>query len=162
MYSIWAEPVEKDAKYLSRIIRDLGKKYGAPAFAPHITVYGKIRSSASAKSAILNCVGMKKFAVKTTGISFSKNLWKTVFINAEKNPKLLLVHDAIRKSLAPSPKYEFHPHISLIYKKMADSEKQSIIGILQVKQKFTIGKITVIQSSKSVEKWRVIDRVVLR
>ncbi|TBR10525.1 MAG: hypothetical protein EPO62_03225 [Candidatus Nitrosotenuis sp.] len=162
MYSVWIEPVEKDTKYLLRIINSLGKKYGSPTFCPHITVYSKIRDDSIAKSAIKNCRRMKKFTVKTTDLGFSDDLWKTVFVNAEENRKLLQVHNTIKKAVPPDQKYEFHPHISLIYKKLDDTEKQAIIDSLKVKQKFTFDKITVIASSNVVEKWKVLDRVVLK
>ena len=162
MYSVWVEPVEKDAKYLLRIIRKLGKKYCSPTFHPHITVYSEIRSSSAAKSAIKNCRKMKKFTVETTDLAFSDDLWKTVFINMEKNQKLRQIHDTIKKTVPLSPKYEFHPHISLIYKKLDDSEKQVIIDNLKIKRKFTFDKITIITSSNDVEKWKVLDRVVLK
>lgn len=161
MYSIWVEPIPKDAKYLLKIIHNLGKKYDAPQFYPHITVYSRVRSISEATSAIRNC-NMKKFTVKTTDLAFSDSLWKTVFINVEKNQKLKQIHDAIKKSIPLDPKYEFHPHISLIYKKLDDSTKQWIIDSLKIKQKLTFGKITVIASSKDVAKWKVVDQVVLK
>lgn len=162
MYSIWIEPVEKDARYLLRIIDNLGKKYDSPIFCPHITVYSKIRNGSDAKAAINNCGRMKKFTVKTTDLAFSDDLWKTVFINTEKNTKLRQIHNIIKKAIPLGPKYEFHPHISLIYKKLNDSEKQAIIDNLKIKQKLTFDKITIITSSNDVEKWKVLDRVVLK
>jgi 2'-5' RNA ligase len=161
MYSIWVEPAAKDAKYLLRIIRKLGKKYGSPTFCPHITVYDRVRSSSAAKFAVKNC-NMKKFTVKTTDLEFSDNLWKTVFINVEKNQKLKRIHDVIKKNIPLNSKYEFHPHISLIYKKLDDSKKQGIIDGLKIKQKFTFDKITIIASSNDVEKWKIIARAVLK
>ena len=161
MYSIWVEPAAKDAKYLLQIIRDLGKKYDSPIFCPHITVYSKIRGLTSASSAIRNCA-MKKFTVRTTNLEFSDNLWKTVFVNVEKNQKLKQLHGMIKKTVPLNPKYEFYPHISLIYKKLNDSKKQAIIDNLKIKQKFTFDKITVIASSGNVDKWKVVDRVVLK
>lgn len=162
MYSVWAEPVEKDAKYLLQIINNLGKKYDSPIFCPHITVYSKIRAGSAAKSAIRNCGKMKKFTVKTTDLAFSDDLWKTVFVNVEKNQELRQIHNTIKKAVPPSTKYEFHPHVSLIYKKMDISEKQAIIGSLKIKQKFTFDKIAVIASSNDVKKWKVLDRIVLK
>lgn len=162
MYSIWVEPVEKDAKYLLRIINRLAKKYGSPTFCPHITVYSKIRAGSVAKSAIKNCERMKVFTVKTADLAFSDDLWKTVFVNAEKNQKLRQMHNTIKKTVPPDQKYEFHPHISLIYKKLADPEKQAIIDSLKIKHELTFDKITVISSSDVVEKWKVLDRIVLK
>ncbi|MBM2819976.1 MAG: hypothetical protein HW410_1658 [Nitrosarchaeum sp.] len=160
MYSIWAEPTTKDARYLLQIICKLGKKYDAPTFYPHITVFSGIRSS-TAKTAIKNCTDIKKFTVNAMDVAFSDNLWKTVFINVEKNQKLKQIHDTIKKS-TPNSKYEFNPHISLIYKKLDDSEKQGITDSLKIKRKFTFDKITIIASYKDVEKWKVVDRVILK
>lgn len=162
MYSIWIEPVEKDTKYLLRIIRKLGKKYHSPTFCPHITVYGKIRSCTAAESAIKRCKDVKKFTVETTDLAFSDDLWKTVFINAEKNQKMRQIHSMIKKTIPLSPKYEFHPHISLIYKKLDDSEKQAIIDRLKIKRKFTFDKITIIRSSNDVKKWKMLDRIIMK
>ncbi len=162
MYSVWAEPVERDAKYLLRIIDSLGEKYDSPTFCPHITVYSKIRSESAAKSAVKNCRTLKKFAVKTKDLAYSDNLWKTVFVNMEKNQKMLQVHGEIKKAVPSGTKYEFSPHMSLIYKKLDDDEKRAIIDGLKIKQRFTFDKITVIASSNDVKKWKVLDRVVLK
>lgn len=161
MYSIWAEPTAKDAKYLLQLICTLGQKYGSPTFNPHITVYSGVQSVSAAKFAIQNFKDMEKFAVKATDLAFSSSLWKTVFVNMEKNQKLKQLHNIIRKNIPQSPKYEFKPHISLMYKRMDDSEKQVIVDGLKIKQKFTFDKIAIITSSKNVEKWKVIDRVFL-
>lgn len=160
--SIWAEPATKDAKCLRQIICSLGKKYNSPAFNPHITLYGGVQSVSDAKSAISNFAGAKKFTASATDLGSSDDLWKTVFINVEKSQKLKQVYGAIRKAVPQSPKYEFDPHISLIYKKMDNSERQAIIDGLKIKKKFTFDKITVIVSSKNVEKWKVIDRIILK
>ena len=162
MFSIWVEPITTDAKYLLQIICNLGKKYGSPIFDPHITVYSGVQSISAAKSAIRNCKDMKKFAVNVTDLAFSNNLWKTVFINVEKNQKLKQIHDSIKKNTPQRSQYELNPHLSLIYKKMTVSKKQEIIDSLRIKRKFTFDKITIIASSKNVEKWKVIDRIILK
>ena len=161
MYSIWAVPTTKDARYLLQIICKLGKKYDTPTFYPHITVFSGIRSSSVAKTAIKNCTDIKKFTVNTMDVAFSNNLWKTVFINVEKNQKLKQIHNIIKKNTSNS-KYEFNPHISLIYKKLDDSKKQEIIDSLKIKRKLTFDKITIIASYKDVKKWKVVDRVILK
>ncbi len=162
MFSIWVEPATKDAKYLLQTICNLGKKYHSHTFNPHITVYSGVRSISDAKRAIQNRKNMGKFTVMATGLAFSDNLWKTVFVNVEKNQRLKQIHDTVKKNIRQSTKYQFDPHISLIYKKMGDSEKQEIIDGLRIKQKFTFDSIAVITSSRNVEKWEVIDRVVLK
>lgn len=162
MYSIWVEPTAKDAKYLIQIICKLAKKYDSPTFNPHITVYSGVQNVSTAKSAVRNCVNMKKFTVEATDLEFSDNLWKTVFINVKENQELKQIHNTIKKDIPLNPKYEFNPHISLIYKKLDDSQKQGIIDDLKIKSKLTFDKITVVISSKNVEKWEVIDKIILK
>jgi len=162
MYSIWIEPTAKDAKYLIRIIRKLAKKYDSPTFNPHITVYSRVQNITAAKSAVRNCGDMKKITVEITDLEFSDNLWKTVFINVRKNQKLRQIHNTLKKDIPLNKKYEFNPHISLIYKKLDDSQKQGIIGDLKIKPKLTFDKITIIEESKNVEKWKLIDRIFLK
>lgn len=159
IYSVWAEPAANDARYLLKIIRRLGRKYHAPTFRPHITVYGGVRDASPVISAIRSC-GARKFAVHTKGLDFSDALWKTVFVNVERNIQMQKINNAIKK-VAPN-QYEFLPHISLIYKKMDCSAKQEIIDDLKIKSKFTFDKITVIASSKVVSEWKVVDRLVLK
>jgi 2'-5' RNA ligase len=162
MYSIWVEPTAKDSKYLMQIICKLAKKHDSPSFNPHITVYSGVRNESAAKHAIQNCAHIGKFAVNVMNLEFSDNLWKTVFANVEKNRKLTQIHDAIKKAIPLKTKYEFNPHISLIYKKLDDSKKQGIIDTLAIKPKIVFDKITIIASSKYVGKWEVIDRLTLK
>ena len=42
MYAIWLTFSENDKKYLKKIITNIAKKYDAPEFEPHITIYGLI------------------------------------------------------------------------------------------------------------------------
>ena len=42
MYAIWLTFSQNDKKYLGKIIKKIAKKYDAPEFEPHITIYGLI------------------------------------------------------------------------------------------------------------------------
>lgn len=83
-YSIWLEPATNDAKYLSKLVRQLGKKYNAPVFAPHITLHGGVRTYKQAIMATKVCSGLSKMRVYATGTNHSNYLWKTFFIEIKK------------------------------------------------------------------------------
>ncbi|MFN3655557.1 MAG: hypothetical protein ACK4TO_09610, partial [Candidatus Nitrosotenuis sp.] len=70
-YSVWLEPAIKDAKYISKIIKQLGKKYDAPLFSPHITLYGNITRYVQASRAINTCADLPKIRVTCTKIRHS-------------------------------------------------------------------------------------------
>ena len=52
--------------------------------------------------------------------------------------------------------YEFLPHISLIYKKIAKSEKVKIIDGLDIKNEFVMDRVAIQQYSENVNEWKII------
>lgn len=158
-YSIWLEPSQKDAKYLNKIILDLAKKYGAPRFSAHITVYSGMSCLNQAKVAVNSC-RPSKFRVKTSTIRHSDYLWKTIFVNIKKDTNLRAVNSILQKNLKLD--YEFKPHISLIYKTLDTATKRKIIKSLKIKKSLTFEKITIIRSSKNVHTWKKLYTVRLK
>lgn len=157
--SIWLEPSSEDAKYLNKIIKNLAKKHGAPKFSAHITVYSGVSSMAKAKNAVNECHA-SGFKVRATGIGHSEYLWKTLFVNIKKDQNLKALNLGLKKNL--KAKYEFKPHISLIYKKLDTSTKRQIIQSLRFKKSFRFDKITIINSSKNVRTWKKLYTVRLK
>lgn len=159
-YSVWLEPAIKDAKYLSKIIKRLGKKYNAPIFAPHITVYSNIAKYTQASSAVGACVGLSKIRVTCTKIKYADYLWKTLYLEIKKDKRLQLINNTLGSKLVN--RYKFAPHISLIYKKLDINTKKRIIKDLKLKHTFSFDKITIIRSSKNVSKWKKMKTIRLK
>lgn len=158
-YSIWLEPSAADAKYLNKIINNLAKTLAAPKFSAHITLYGGISSLSTAKNAINECA-KSKLEARTSNVSHSDYLWKTVFVNVKKDKNLKNLNLTLQKNL--KAKYEFKPHISLIYKRLDYTTKRKIIDNLRIKKSFTFDKITIIKSSKNVDTWKKLYTVRLK
>ena len=157
MYAIWLLPENKDASYLSKIINDLSKKYHAPTFFPHITIYGIVdvslyKVNQSIKKSI---EGIKTIIVKTKKVDFSDDFWKTVFIEIKNNNEMNLIHKRLSQQLMTFNDYNFSPHISLIYKKLVKSEKLNIIKNLKIKNEFVIEKIAILNHSQNIEEWKI-------
>ena len=153
-FSVWLEPIPQDAKYLRKIIGHLAKKYGAPTFTPHVTLYSGIGKYLQAEEAVKKCTGFPKLRLQTKNIAFSNYLWKTLFVNIKQDDNMRLVNKCLRNSLEHSTRYEFKPHISLIYKKMDAKTKYHLSKTIKIKQSFTFDKITIISSSKNIRKWK--------
>ncbi|MBI5697089.1 MAG: hypothetical protein HZC29_00995 [Thaumarchaeota archaeon] len=158
-YSIWLEPSQKDTVYLNKIISDLAKKYGAPRFSAHLTVYSGVSGLNQAKSAVNSC-RLAKFQVKTSAIRHSDYLWKTIFVNIKKDTNLRTVNSILQKNLKLD--YEFKPHVSLIYKALDTATKRKIIKNLKIKKSLTFDKITITRSSKNVHTWKKLYTVRLK
>jgi 2'-5' RNA ligase len=153
-FSIWLEPIPQDAKYLKKITGHLAKKYNAPIFAPHITLYNEISKYQHAEAAVRKCKDLSKLRLKTASVGFSDSLWKTLYVNIRKSKSLKSINKCLGTSLECSPQYKFKPHMSLIYKKLDAKTKRHLAQNLKIRQSFGFDKITIIHSSKDVSKWK--------
>ncbi|HXG73250.1 MAG TPA: hypothetical protein VNK44_00330 [Candidatus Nitrosotenuis sp.] len=159
-YSVWLEPATKDAEYISKIIKRLGKKYDAPLFAPHITVHGNIRKYSLALKAANACADLSKIRVSCVKIRHTTYLWKTLYVEIKNNKRLQLINRTLGSTLAN--RYKFAPHISLIYKKLDTKTKKQIIEDLKIKRTFLFDRITIVRSSKNVSKWKKMKTIRLK
>ena len=158
MHAIWLTFSKSDREYLKKIIDKISEKYHAPKFEPHITVYGLVDSEMSlidsiAKEVTLNC---NSFLVKKSEILQSEELWKTVYIELRMNNQLESIHKNLKKHFEKISKYEFNPHISLIYKILPIEEKIKIINELDIKNEFMINKLVVQKFFPDIEKWMIV------
>ena len=162
MYSVWLIPRNADTEYLGHLIRNLSQKYNAPEFIPHITIYGDVNAGQEiVDEAVKHSIkGLKKFTIKTSNLAYEDYIWKTLFINIEQNLKLLQINEKLSEKLGEYIDYQFKPHISLIYKKMAELEKQKIIHDISIKNEFVIDKAAIIKSSENVDEWEMVSQYI--
>jgi len=158
MHAIWLTFSKNDRKYLKKIIDEISEKYHAPKFEPHITVYGLVDSKLSLIDNIAKEVTRdhNSFFVNKSEILQSENVWKTVYIELKMNNQLEEIHKNIKKHFERISKYEFNPHISLIYKILPIEEKIKIIKELDIKNEFRISKLVVQKFFSDVEKWKIV------
>ena len=158
MYAIWFVFEKDDREYVSNIIKELNAQYKSQIFVPHITAYGLVDADLDVLDKIvLNSIkGEKPFTVEKKSISYSDDFWKTVFVEIHPNKELVRIHDRLTKSLASFGKYEFEPHVSLIYKKMNPEQKKNLIASLDVKNRFKINGICIMQFSEDISKWMIV------
>jgi len=158
MYAIWLTFAKDDREYLRKIINEISKKYNAPKFEPHITVYGLIDSKISHIEKIIKEISnnYNSFVVKKSEILQSENLWKTVYIELKTNNELDLIHKNLKNHFENISKYEFNPHISLIYKILSIKEKTKIVDKLNIKNEFTVDKLCIQKFFRDIEKWKIV------
>ena len=158
MHAIWLTFSKNDRKYLKKIIDEISEKYHAPKFEPHITVYGLIDSELSliddvVKKVVLDC---NSFFVEKSEILQSEELWKTVYLELKANDQLELIYKNLRKHFEKILKFEFNPHISLIYKILPVEEKLKIINNLDIKSEFLINNLAIQKFFPDIEKWKIV------
>ena len=149
-YSIWLMPSDSDKVYLSSITQSLSEAYDAPPFEPHCTIYSSVDDLESAKT-IIDQLNFKPFEAKVNGLSQSDYIWKTIIFELETNPHLLLLHYLFNQAMLDP--YTFEPHVSLIYKKMGEGERERIIQSLSIMSKINFDRIAIVNTSEPVSEW---------
>jgi 2'-5' RNA ligase len=160
MYAIWLTFSQNDKKYLRKIITNIAKKYHAPEFEPHITIYGLIDIEINLIKKILKKIAKnnKSFITRKTKILQSNNLWKTIYIELENQKEFIKIYQNLKGYFEQIEKNEFNPHISLIYKILSTTEKTQIINQLNIKKEFTIEQIVILKFFPEIEKWKIIEK----
>ncbi len=143
-------PSDSDKVYLSSIIQSLSEAYDAPPFEPHCTIYSSVDDLESAKT-IIDQLNFKPFEAKVNGLSQSDYIWKTIIFELETNPHLLLLHYLFDQAMLDP--YTFEPHVSLIYKKMGEGERERIIQSLSIMSKINFDRIAIVNTSEPVSEW---------
>tara|TARA_B110001454_G_C12601542_1_gene384678 strand:+ start:334 stop:828 length:495 start_codon:yes stop_codon:yes gene_type:complete len=164
MYAIWLTFSKNDRKYLKNIINNIAKKYNAPKFEPHITVYGLIDLEINVIKKIINKISDNHnvFVTKKIKIQQSNDLWKTIYIELEYGKELKLIYKNLKESFKDPIKYQFNPHLSLIYKILPTKEKIKIINQLDIKNKFKIEEMAILKFFPEIEKWKIIKKYDLK
>lgn len=158
MFAIWLLPNHKDTEYLQKIINKLSLKFNSPKFLPHITIYGLLSLDLNKiEKVIKNSIyEIKPFVVNKKEIEESDNIWKSLFINIEKNNKLFLINNKLSEGFIEINKKEFSPHISLLYAKLTKLQKLEIIKNLKIKNEIEINRIAILKFSKNINKWKIV------
>lgn len=115
--SFWLIPAEPFRSELDTLIRNLARRFHAPVFTPHVTIYSGAIDTFTNPQNILDVVltGAKPIELTSAGISFTNQFTKTLFIQFEQNPQLSLLSENIRRSTPAREPYNLDPHLSLLY-----------------------------------------------
>jgi 2'-5' RNA ligase len=124
-YSIWLLPSKNDHKLIYNKIEELSKVYNSQSFQPHCTLFSPVFDLELAKD-IIQEIDINPFQVKTIKLNQSSNIWKTVFIELEKNELLNQLHQLFQNAFPT--KEAFKPNESLKYKIIPKNERMELIN----------------------------------
>ncbi|MBT4327079.1 MAG: hydrolase [Candidatus Nitrosopelagicus sp.] len=160
MYAIWFVLEKNDTEYFTNIINKLSTKYNAHPFKPHITAYGLVDVNLEELDKIVakSIQGEKQFVIEKSNVSYSEVFWKTLFVEFQPNTQLERINKKLTESLEYFNKYEFIPHVSLIYKKMNESEQKKLVNTIEIKEKFTVTAMWIQQFHEDIDKWKIVRK----
>ena len=160
----WLIPAELAHRFFQRLIKDLARRYDAPFFEPHLTIYVGANDANAAEKALSKAAGeWQTIDLKALGINHSDEFIKTLFVQFAMNRKLRQLHQTIRNAAQDLSDYELNPHVSLLYKNIPATARRELadsIKVLFAEVTFDSLKavrcISPTRSRADVEAWRVI------
>lgn len=162
--SLWLVPQPEDAAYLQGIIDQLAEKYQAPKFSPHVTLAGRLQVSEQYQSSLSElAVATPVFQLQNQGLDHSAALFRTIYIRTSLADSLVALRNQVYELWPENAVKPFMPHISLIYKEMASSEREIIIQALKIKETFIFDTLAVVSPQQpgewtAIENWQTLDR----
>ena len=160
----WLIPSEPAHSFFQRIINDLARRYDAPAFEPHVTIYAGADRVDAAKNALAHAARKcKLIGLTPLGADESDEFIKTLFVQFAMNAELQRTNDIIRAAANDSPPYELNPHLSLLYNNVTEVVRRELAASISIPlSEVTFDAIKAVRcisptrSRADVEAWHVV------
>jgi cyclic phosphodiesterase-like protein len=160
----WLIPAEPARSHFRSLIRDLARRFDAPVFGPHVTLYvtefGNENLAAVLRDTFHN---VSSPCLSIIAINFSNEFTKTLFVKFRPDESLARLNGKLRSASASPREYQLNPHLSLIYKTMSPETKAEMANSLRLpfdEIRFDSAKAVIspakIESRADVEAWRVV------
>jgi putative hydrolase of the HAD superfamily len=166
LLSIWLVPAEPERAALAQRIGELARRYDAPRFAPHITLFAGSTARADWREALAQAVqGSVALRTRVVEIGHSDQLFKTVYLQMASSAALLALQRNVRAALHDADEYAFDPHLSLIYKLLPEAARVELASELDAPSTILCDALSVVIPSSAgwadVAGWQVQDSVPL-
>jgi hypothetical protein len=159
----WLIPAGPARSFFEKTIIDLARRYSAPVFEPHMTVYvGSDR--VEAEEVIAKAVsGCRLIQAKVVKCCESDEFIKTLFVQFAPDRKLQQLNETLRDAAQDSSDYQLNPHLSVLYKKMSILARRELVDSIRLPfSEVTFESIKAVrcasptQNRADVEAWRVV------
>jgi len=160
----WLIPSEPARSYFRSLINDLARRFDAPVFEPHVTLYvtepGNENPAGVLRETFRN---IEPPRLSITAINYSGEFTKSLFLEFRPNELLASLNEKLRTASPSQHEYQLNPHLSLIYKTMSPETKMELAKSLHLplnEVRFDSAKAVIcpakIESRGDVEAWRVV------
>ena len=157
----WLVPAEPAHSFLQTIIHDLARRYDAPVFEPHVTLYVGADRVDSAMQALAESARQSTPTNLTpVGVQQSDEFVKTLFVQFGSTAELRQLNAIIRQAAHDLSQYRLQPHLSLLYNQMKAAARRKLAASIVVPfSEITFDRIKAVrcvsptQSRADVEAW---------
>ena len=166
--AFWLMPAAAEREFFDGVIADLARRFDAPVFEPHVTLFaGKMEEAAAVKL-------MQHFKVRESvqlqidEIEASEKFTKTLFVQFEQAASATALARSIKNGARTDGDYRFNPHLSLLYADVSDEVKAELATSITIPfHHVTFDSLKVIvtpariRTRAEVESWRTIGQQAL-
>jgi len=160
----WLIPAEPARSYFRSLISDLARRFDAPVFEPHVTLYVTQPGNENPADVLRKIFrNIEPPRLSIPAIKYSDEFTKTLFVEFQPDESLARLNGKLRAASASRPEYQLNPHLSLIYKTMSSETKVQLANSLRIPSddvRFDSTKAVIsparIESRADVEAWRVV------
>ena len=160
----WLIPAEPAHRFFQDLINDLARRYDAPVFEPHVTIYVGADSTDAVGTTLSKAArDCEPIVLQALEVSHSDEFIKTLFVAFGPNSKLRQLNQVIRSATQNSSDYQPNPHLSLLYKTISTQDRHLLTHSIDVPfPEVTFDSLKAVrcvsptQSRADVEAWRVV------
>ena len=166
----WLIPAEPAHRFFQDLINELARRYDAPVFEPHVTIYVVADSTdavdTTPSKAARDC---EPIVLQALEVSHSDEFIKTLFVEFGLNSKLRQFNQVICNAAQNPSYYDLKPHLSLLYKRMSVQTRRRLARSIQMPfsqvlfdSLKAVRCVSPTQSRADVEAWHVVREKLLR
>lgn len=164
-YHFWLKPSGKAYDILKKTIAELGVRYQAPFFEPHVTLLSSLPGTEEEILLRSWQLGrsLQPFDLQLTHPAHGNQYFQCVFLKIQETPALINAHEEAKR-LFEKEITSYMPHLSLLYGNYSSGLKEQIVTTLPetLSLTFTIDKIDLIHAaSEDPQDWNTILTVPL-
>ena len=159
-YSVWGNFENKTKFSLEKLKNKVNNNLKSPKFPVHLTIssHFKGKEIEIIKKLKLASKKIKKFTIETNNYDFRKKFFQSIYIKV-KLSKQLKSKKKLIDELLNAKKTFYHPHISLYYGNLSNTDKKKIISNLnRYKKKIKIVEIWFVKNNEKKLKWKIIKK----
>ena len=158
----WLLPETAAREVFAEKIRELARRFEAPVFAPHVSVFIAPENSRH-PAEILPELGAVTIELTIRSIRFSEQFTKTLFVQFERNVPLQEMGDRIWKASGAPKRYLIDPHLSLLYASLAADKTKALVDEIKFPfREVSFSSICAMRCARptttvaEVEQWRLL------
>lgn len=165
IHSIWLMPKADDEQRLAAIVSDLAKRFGTPAFTPHLTARGDTTRKRGELKADIEAAAaeVSVFAEAISDIETSEAFFRSFYARFAVCPPLA----ALKRRLDPEGLETFMPHVSLLYGPVPAGAKEEAAREMRRHlngRAITFDRLCVVTSGQDIPiaEWTIVETARLR